>query len=332
MGMNNVIGHNSAKQTLSGSVKSGRISHAYIFEGPFGVGRLSLAKEFARELAGCKEKFTADNHPDIIVVTNELYNPSKQSKSVLVDTIRAMKTDIYIKPYASGKKVYMIPNADTMQEPAQNSLLKVFEEPPEYCTIILIAENANSLLQTIRSRAQLIRLNPLSQKEVADYLINGGIADKSRAETLAVLSGGSIGRALALTEDNETIEQRERVLNHLTRLCGSGFVPLYDFIKYLKQNKADIGFILGIMSDWSRDVLNIKLGITGSDNILNADKTEQLQSFCSAITKKAAVNMNEIIPKYTLAINRNANYPIAVQCMATEYWEEIHGRSYRSAF
>lgn len=332
MGINNIIGHISAKKTLSASIESGRVSHAYIFEGPKGVGRCSLAKAFANELVGKTGHFAAGVNPDIIVVTNQLYNPSKTSKNVLVDTIRSMKADVYIRPYYSEKKVYIIPNADSMQEPAQNSLLKVFEEPPEYCVIILIAENANSLLQTIRSRAQLIRLNPLSFKEVSDYLTSSGVADKVRAEAIAALSGGSIGKALQMTEDDEAVMRRAEVIGFLTGLCKDGAVPMYDFIRYLKQNKADISFILNIMSDWSRDVFNLKFGASDSCDVLNADKPEELTRFSAAITRQAAVRLGEIVAKYSSAINKNANYPIAVQCMVTEYWEEIHGRSYRSAF
>lgn len=326
MDMNKVIGHLSAKQALLNSIKCGKVGHAYIFEGICGVGRLSLAKAFASELTGCP----ADKCPDTVVVTNELYNPSKHSKNVLVDTIRAMKADVYIRPYTSDKKVYIIPNADTMQEAAQNSLLKVFEEPPEYCVIILIAENANSLLQTIRSRAQLIRLAPLLHREVADYLVENKVTDRAKAEVISVLSGGSIGRAIELSEDTEAIQKREEVISYLMGLCGRGFRPLYDFIKHLKQSKTDINFILNIISDWSIDALHIKTGMT--DNILNADKMKELNEFCGKITVRAVFRLGEIVTKYSLAISRNANYPIAVSCMATEYWEEINGRSYRSAF
>ena len=128
MRMSEITGHEGIKKLLRGIISSGHIGHAYIFEGAEGIGRLSLAKAFAEELSG---GFSVENNPDIIVVTNELYDPSKKQKNVLIDTVRAMKADIYIKPYHSDRKVYIIPNSDTMQEPAQNSLLKIFEEPPE---------------------------------------------------------------------------------------------------------------------------------------------------------------------------------------------------------
>ena len=177
-----------------------------------------------------------------------------------------------------------------------------------------------------------MRLNALSRGEVRDYLIENCGIGESRADALSVLSGGSIKKAVALSLDDEATEIREAVLSHLTQLTDSGVVRLYDFIKFLKQNKSDINNILDIMLSWSTDVLHIKTGITDTCEVINADKEAELKKFCALITKQSALRFAEIVSKYSFAISRNVNYPIAVQCMATEYWEEIHGRSYRSAF
>ena len=332
MGWQSIVGHEKVKQLLRGSTESGHISHAYIFEGPSGVGRLTTAKAFAEEIVGCSGSFNAENHPDIIVVTNELYNSSKKQANVLVDTIRSMKADVYIKPYMSERKVYIIPNADSMLSPAQNSLLKVFEEPPEYCTIILIAQNSNSLLETILSRASLIRFLPLEAKEVEKYLTEKKGIDESLAKSISAMSGGSIGEATALAEDGEASALRTEVIAHLIKMYDSGHRPLYDFIKFLKQKKASIKLILNIMEGWSSDVVRLKFGLAEGETILNADKETELKEACSRITRGAAFRFEEIVAKYSLEIARNTNYPIAVQCMAMEYWEEIHGRNYRSAF
>ncbi len=331
MSFQSVQGHERVKQILQGSLKSGHIGHAYIFEGAAGIGRLSLAKAFAEEIVGCSGNFSADNHPDIIVVTNELYNSSKKQANVLVDTIRSMKADVYIRPYMSNRKVYIIPNADSMQEPAQNSLLKVFEEPPEYCTIILIASNSGSLLPTILSRASVIRLNALSPSLVEDYLLKNKGIEPSLAKAYSVMSNGSIGYALSLSEEAQASEIRAEVIAHLRRVFEGGHRELYDFIRFLKQNKSSVQLILNIMTSWSRDLMHLKLGVL-TDGIENSDAEAELKKICSRITTQTACSLTPLVTKYSLAINRNANYPIAVQCMATEYWEEIHGRSYRSSF
>lgn len=327
-----IVGHEKVKQLLRGSIESGHISHAYIFEGPSGVGRLTTAKAFAEEIVGLSGGFNPENHPDIIVVTNELYNSSKKQANILVDTIRSMKADVYIKPYMSERKVYIIPNADSMLSPAQNSLLKVFEEPPEYCTIILIAQNSNTLLPTILSRASLIRFLSLETKEVEKYLKEKRGIEDTLAKSISAMSGGSIGEAVTLSENDEASALRAEVIAHLIKMYESGYRPLYDFIKFLKQKKASIKLILNIMASWSSDIMHLKFGLAEGESVLNADKQVELKEAADRITREAAFRFEEIVAKYSLEIARNTNYPIAIHCMAMEYWEEIHGRNYRSAF
>lgn len=311
---------------LLGAVSSGRVGHAYIFEGPKGVGRYSLAAAFAREITGGA---SVENNPDIITVTNTLYDPTKKQKNVLIDTVRAMKADVYIKPFLSDRKVYIIPDADSMLEPAQNSLLKVFEEPPEYCTVILIAENANAFLQTIRSRAAIVKIHPISGALVETYLIDKGLASAEKAKVISAMSAGSIGRAIELSADEEAVALRDTVIGHLTALLGQGAKPLYDFIKFLKKNSSDIQTVLDTVMCWSEDILHIK--ICGDGDVTNVDKLSELKKFAAQVSAEAAYRFCDIITKYSLIISRNANYSVAVLCMATEYWEEIHGRNYRSA-
>ncbi len=319
--MDAIKGHKKVKKLLCDTFESGKVGHAYIFEGKAGVGRLSLAKAFAQ--MACGSKFTAENNPDIIVVTNELYDSKKTQTQVLVDTIRSMKADVYIRPYLSERKFYIIPNADTMQAPAQNSLLKVFEEPPEYCTIILIAENANLFLQTIRSRANLIKIPPLLTSEVEEYLREEKETDEKTAQAVAVMSGGSIGRALTLLEEGEASELRDEIINHLMKLLDKSYTSLYDFIKFLKQNKTSFDMICQVMTEWSSDILHLK--IIENCDIINADKKDELKKFASLVTRDTAFKLGDVITKYSLAVKRNTNYPIAVQTMAMEYWEEING-------
>lgn len=321
-----VQGNESAKSLLRHAVDSGRIGHAYILQGKKGVGRMTLARAFASAVLGTDNP---DTHPDFTVVTNQLYDPSKKQETVLVDTIRNMKRDVYIRPYAGDHKIYVIPKADTMQAPAQNSLLKVFEEPPGYCTILLLAENANSFLPTILSRAPVLRLHPLDIKQAADFLEKHHALTPQRAEQLAILSGGALGKALDMLEDSDASALREETFRHLMNLLDGGYRALYDLVRFLKQNKAYADFILEILLSWSQDLLYMKIGGTRFQ-IVNTDKKDQLQTFCGRITRTAAFRFSEITVRYQGIIGQNANYPVAVLCMVTEYWEEIHGRNHRS--
>ncbi len=326
MSLDAVIGNDSVKTLLQKVLESERVGHAYIIEGKRGSGKMTLAKAFAGLILKTENPET---HPDFAVVTNQLYDSSKKQENVLVDTIRSMKRDVYIKPYMDGKKVYIIPLADTMQAPAQNSLLKVFEDPPAYCTIILLAENANAFLPTILSRAPILRIQPLSSEQVKEYLIREKDIPEDKAEQLAILSGGAIGRALELFEDEAAIFLREETLNRLLAMAGGTYRDMYEFVKFLKQNKKDISFILEILIGWSRDVMCRKLQMQEIP-VTNQDKKQELTDFCNRLPKGAALQLSEIVVKYQRMIEQNVNYSVAVLCMATEFWEEIHGRNYRS--
>jgi len=323
MGFTKILGNEAVKNLLTHTLKEQRVGHAYIIEGGKGMGKLTLAKAFAGSILGTDHP---DAHPDFILVTNQRYDPSKKQEPVLVDTIRNMRKDAYVRPYMGEKKVYVIPWADTMQAPAQNSLLKVFEEPPAYCTILLLAENVSSFLPTILSRAVVLRMQPVRQDEVSRYLIEERGVSRTEATRLAVMSGGSIGKALELLEDGDATALREEVFTKVLALADGTHRDLYELIRFLKQNRAEHPFILEILLSWSRDLMTIKLG-TGM--ICNEDKAEPLRKFCSKIPRQSATRFSEITMKYQRMITQNVNYPIAVLCMATEYWEEIHDRNHR---
>ena len=182
IGKDDVVGH------LTTAVIKKKLSHAYIFEGEDGSGKLLVAKIFAKamqceknraimetegeltdinpccECASCK-KADSGNHPDIRVLTHE-------KVSIGVDDIRVqINQDIQIKPYEGGKKIYIIPDAERMTEQAMNALLKTIEEPPEYALILLLTDNIYRILPTIQSRCVKIPFKPVDVKLVERYLI-----------------------------------------------------------------------------------------------------------------------------------------------------------------
>lgn len=326
MRFDDIVGNDSAKNLLKNILKNDCIGHAYIFKGKRGTGRFSTAKAFAAEILNTD---TPESHPDFIVVTNRWYDPSKKQENLSVDTIRAMKKDVYIKPYSGRKKIYVIPKADKMPTIAQNSILKVFEEPPEYCVIIMLAENTNVFLPTVMSRASVVEFAPAGINAAAEYLENIKGFAHDRALKLAVLSGGTIGRALELAEDKEVADLREKTIDLFIGLsCGSE-KNIYDFVSFMKKNKPDASFIFEILTACGDDLMHMKLS---SDNyeIKNADKKELLHKACGKMTRNSVIRLNETIINYGNMMLQNVNYPTAVLCMASEFWEEMHDRNSRS--
>lgn len=331
-----VLGHNKVKNVLTVSANENRVGHAYIFEGPRGVGRQTMAKEFAKLLlcenpdggepcGVCKNctMCASGNHPDLQIITNQLYDEAKKSTDVLVDTVRNMKKDIYIKPFSSERKIYIMPNADTMNVYAQNSLLKVLEEPPDYCTIILIAENSNLFLPTILSRAVPLKFYPLADSLIADYLKSAYPNLDEQSVALAAMSGGCIGRAKELAESDEVIKLRDELYQRISALAGKGNRSIYDLMLFLKHNKDDAKLIMDMMQGLFRDIMYAKQSDEGY-GISNLDKLSDIKRMGDKIREGAPVKLLEILMKYNEYLSRNISYAQIAQCMSVELWEAIN--------
>lgn len=203
-------GNGGLKARLSSAARTGGLSHCYILTGPQGSGKKTLSKILAAALqctgegeipcghcSNCKKIF-GGGHPDVITVDSD-------TSTVPIRVIRQMQSDAYTRPNEGARKVYLIPRAQDMQPPAQNALLKLLEEPPEYCTFILMTDNPEKLLTTVRSRGVELTLFPLSDADLKDALLH--LRPQTAAEELASAaerSGGYLGTALSLLEQKES--------------------------------------------------------------------------------------------------------------------------------
>ena len=212
MGFELLLGNERLRQNLDSSLQKGHISHFYLISGPVGSGRHTLAKLLAaailcgksrRPCLGCEpcRKVMANTHPDFITIDD----PEK--KTVPVDLIRQARNDIYIRPNEAEHKIYLFPRAQDMGIPSQNALLKVLEEPPGYGVFILLTDNPEKLLPTVRSRCVELALQPLSdgilRRELSQAFPN---ADAETISAAISRSGGYLGQAKALLEQGEDMD------------------------------------------------------------------------------------------------------------------------------
>lgn len=294
-----VVGHLEVKQRLESSVLSGKVSHAYIFAGKRGVGKTTMAKAFADVL-------TDGSVADVIVVTNEHYGIESKSDIVAVDTIRAASGDMYMKPYLADKRVFIIPNAEKMNAQAQNALLKIFEEPPAYCVIILITQNDNMLLQTIRSRAVTMRFGALSDSQVRDYAIQNGV---KASDIIIRLASGSIGMLQELGE-NEELGDVLGTFVEIFRKIGMGTADcMYSLIDYFQRERKNSEVLFDIMLVMLRDTM---LG-NKSDLIIDG------------LNNKKIVRIIELVENTRNSFSFNADYNIAVSEMLLNILGETNG-------
>ena len=263
-GFEEIVGHNRIKEHLRNSIRLDKVSHAYLFVGDKGVGKMSMAKVFAQTLQ-CESKgiepcmkcksclqMLSENHPDIKIL--------KHVKDALsVEEIRTqLINDAGIMPYAGPYKIYIVPDAHLLNAAAQNALLKTIEEPPSYVVVILIVDNKDVILPTILSRCVTINFMPLSDKDVANYLMKKEDVPDAEAIMAAAFSQGSIEKAVNIAMSKEYSEKKERLISILR---GIDEVTIAEVVNYAKENGADKEFfddMLWVCRCWYKDVLMLK--------------------------------------------------------------------------
>lgn len=296
---NKVIGHKTIKEYFNRALPMDKVSHSYIFEGPEGVGKKTVAIELAKMLLcenkenntpcnQCKSCHMIDSqtHPDVIVV-------HRDTKVTRIDTIREkVVKEMGIKPYQGNYKIMIIAEADTVTTEGQNAMLKTIEEPPSYGIVILAVQNMSKLLPTIKSRCIHMRFSPLTEAEIGGYLNSRGITGLNK-DIYAKFSEGSIGIANKLIEDEAFIEQRRMSIEYLKRLNNANMMGLYELVKEICDQKESILQILDFWLLWHRDIALQKS--TGSDNLYYLDyKSDILDTAYKLTYNKISTNIVSI--------------------------------------
>lgn len=301
MTFENIIGHNAVKQQLKNIVTDGRLSHAYIFCGPKGIGKYTAAKAWA-------DMITQGSAADITEITNEQYHEKTKSQQLSVETVRKASSDMYLRPYNAEKRVFIIPNGESMTVSAQNAMLKVFEEPPEYCVIIIITDNYESLLQTIRSRAIKIMFNSLSDSEISEYLVQKGCKPDPAVTALA---NGSILRASELVESKESLEIINKLFVILPKFFGGDMRSTYELIGFLQKNKAYCDLIFDIfILFFEQSLLQLcEKNVTIPVKALNGVDCARLITVTEHCRKalKSNVNYNMAVSELVLSLREGCN-------------------------
>lgn len=186
-----IIGHHNAVTFLQRSIASGMRAHGFLFTGPAHVGKMTLARAFARELL----KSDIDAHPDMIFLRR-----ADDKKNISIEQVREMQGRLSLTSFLNSYKIALIEHAEDVSDQAAHALLKMLEEPHPNTVIIMIATDARQLLPTIVSRMQLIRCLPVPGKEIYDALVARG-QHRSAAAELTAIACGRPGIALSFAAD-----------------------------------------------------------------------------------------------------------------------------------
>ena len=321
MGFNNIIGHEEIIGHLKNAIESGKISHSYIFTGEPGSGKKLLAGTFASTLqceAGgtepcqkcdsCK-KAMGKNHPDIIMVSHE------KPGTITIDEIRdQVINDIDIRPYYSPYKIYIIADADLMTPQAQNALLKTIEEPPEYAVIMLLTENAEALLPTIRSRCVMMKLRNIKDQLVKKYLMEQMEIPDYKADVCVAFAQGNMGKAIMLATSEYFNEIKEEVVHLLRNIDEMNVSELMDAVKKCMTYKMEINDYLDMIAIWYRDVLIYK-ATKNVDRVVFSDQLRYIKARASKSSYEGIENILDAIEKAKARLKANVNFELTMELL-----------------
>ncbi|MDR1558527.1 MAG: DNA polymerase III subunit delta' [Clostridiales bacterium] len=314
-----IIGMDSIIGSLRSSIQSGRVSHAYVFDGQAGMGKSTLAKALAKTLqceaggtdacgscVSCRT-FESGNHPDI-------FNVITDKKSIGVDDIRdQVIKPMETRPYRYRYKIFIIGGADTMTMAAQNALLKTIEEPAPYGLFLLLSENYNAFLPTVISRCVVFRLKPLSEENVANYLTGKDISE-DQARFYSGFSQGNIGRALRLSSSQAFTEMRETVVSLTQALRRLDMPEIFARFHVLETYKEDIQELLDLLMLWYRDVIIMK----ETDNarfLIQPDKKNEIYAEAQATDLSCLYKKFDAIWQAKRNLKQNGNFQLTLEMM-----------------
>lgn len=275
--MENIIGHSIQIEQLMQLIKTNKLSHAYIFDGQDGIGKFLVAKKIAAEILGVKNVDTEVADINIIEPEDDLIKVSK---------IRQLGEEIILRPTVSEKKVFIIRDGELMNEAAQNALLKVLEEPPEYAVIIIVTSNKEKLIRTIKSRCTAFKFLSLSDEQIKSFY-----KDEEINEDIIKFSRGSLGKIEKLKSKSYI----QDIIEIYESLKNKNLLNLNKTFTKLKEYKEDIQEIL--------EIITLKYFDELSQNY------------------EKRINQIEIIEECKQNLKRNANFDIALDYMMLRLWE-----------
>jgi len=314
--MNNhwdLIGHEWAVDMLKKHVTNGTMRHAYLFCGPPGLGRRTLALRFAEALncttpaqpgipcgtcRDCKQ-IASMGHADLTIVQAD-----SVGGTLKVDQIRDTRRTLILKPYMSKFRVAVFLRFQEANDNASNALLKTLEEAPSYAVLILTADNPEQLLPTIVSRCEVLRLRPLSINEIKRDLESRGV-ESEQARLIAHISGGRPGYARRLLEDDSLLDLREERLNDLLTLLSASRVEKFSYADKLARDKDSMRQAILFWLPYWRDVM--LRTVQAETPLVNVDRNMEIEDLAGRMDLSSSRNVVGGLEDALEKMDRNVN-------------------------
>jgi DNA polymerase-3 subunit delta' len=345
-----LLGHEWAVEMLQQHIANDSVRHAYLFTGPPGLGRRTLALRFARALnclkppapgescGKCKtcQQIDRMQYADLAIIQAE-----KEGGVLKVEQIRTLRQSLVLKPYQGRYRVALFLRFQEANLNAANALLKTLEEAPSHAILILTADNAEQLLPTIVSRCEVLRLRTVPVEKVKSFLIGHGASGpatkgggapapsvgEASARLLAHISGGRPGYALRLLQNKGALEFRQARLNDLQKLLRSTRRERFSYAEKLtnRKNEATESFreTLFIWLTFWRDVmLRSAEGENRDASLANVDCAAEIDALAATLSlaeaRKLVADTEEAVEK----LERNVNARLLAEVLLLD-WPKI---------
>ena len=330
-----VWGHDHAVQTLQSAIRNG-VRHAYILSGYSGVGKLTLAKEFAKALScpnspspglSCGDcsvcrRIERGTFPDVSVydLARQQEETSKSStsknQSMNIETVRSISSSVSLRPMESSYRVIIVNDVESMQETAQEAFLKTLEEPPSYAVIMLLTTDSEVMLETIRSRCTTIQMQTVPSSTIAAMLVDAGV-EPDQATVIATASVGRPGWAFQAANDPSLLASRlELQASVAAWIRGSQYDRITEATRlgdaFSKDRLAVFSRLAVAQTIWRSAVLK-SLGVAEIDAINSTTPAFE------TLTAEGAVTALRSIERCVTDLDSNVRPRLALQSMVLEW-------------
>ena len=317
-----VLGHERPKEMLQRAITMGHLHHALLFAGAAGTGKRLSALALASALncldrspeqadacgqcRGCL-KLAHESHPDVVVVEPE----GNVIKALKIQQVRDLQRMCMTAPYEGRARVVVLNDAHTMTEEASNALLKTLEEPHANTHIVLITDQLHLMLETIRSRCQLVRFGVLEEAQIVSWLQAHPRGDDEipwSAEDLrvaALFGEGSLGRAQELLQTG-MLAQRRAFLEQLTMLDRRHSLPLMQLAEEISSDRAGLEQRLDLLNLFLRDTLLHTAGASPT-RLLNRDLRAMIEDTAARLGAERILALLETVHDAQERLQRNVN-------------------------